>query len=471
MIFSVPKKIFLLAIIGTILCVLINEVNTHYLNTKIPNQFGLIHTADEASYIAPARNFVDKGVWRDNSNGLTAYYQRPPGYGLIYAVNYFLVNQYAFLAVKIVQVICFFISILFFWKILKLLNLNDRWSFFATMIYALFPCYSGFVYFSITEGVTPFLVLWSMFETIKVDRNNKPSIGLIVSNAFLLLVRPQLAIFSLMALVYYIARKKFKISIYVLSAFIPIICWYARTAYISNEVPSLHPIYSSTNNHLFRPTHAAMTDIYRIWEHRSDVFHTHIGKIAYGDSIQIDLVNAELPKEYQSSMRPVFERYQALNNYQFEHFKDQALIESFEGEEQFIKDVNHLRADLIDQNPVDYYLKTPLKSAKDFFNKSYLNLYIFQAEFRGNFVVESFRVLCWLVILFSVIFTFLLPFFISRKSIQFFIVTSIFLFMFYLVFVQRLNEERYIVPILPLFLILGVFSLHLLFNRLKPNKI
>ena len=455
MILSVPAKVIFLAILGTFVCVLLNEVNAHFLNANIPNQFGLIHTADEASYIAPARNFVDKGVWRDNSNGLTAYYQRPPGYGWMYSVYYFLFNKYAFLGMKIMQISGFFLSILIFWKILILLKLPNQWAFFTTATFALLPCYSGFVYFSITEGVTPFLVLWSILEILKADRKEMAPGGLIISNALLLLVRPQLAIFPLMAIIYFIFRKNRKISLYLLSAFIPIVCWYARTAYISGESPSLHPIYSATNNHLFRPTHAAMTEIYRVWEYRSDVFHSQIGRIAYGDSTQIDVVNAEIPIDYQEGMHPIFERYQALNKYQAEHFKNELSIHSFAGELKFIKDVKELRADFIAKHPAEYYIKTPLKSAKEFFNKSYLNLYIFQSEFRGNVLVELLRIGCWFVILASAFFVILSPIQFSWKSIEFFISASIFIFMFYLVFVQRLNEERYLIPILPLMLILG----------------
>jgi len=468
-IFSVPKNIFFIAIIGTFLCVLTNEINAHFLHSHIPNQFGLIHTADEASYIAPAKNFVDLGVWRDNSNGLTAYYQRPPGYGMLFAINYFLFAKYAFLGMKVIQIACFFFSILLFWRIMDQLQLSKRGKFIATTIFAIVPCYSGFVYFSITEGITPFLLLWSVFEYFKTDKKGKPSLGLVFSNILLLLVRPQLAIFPIMVFICFLFHKNFKSSFFIMLSFIPLLFWYGRTASISKELPSLHPIYSSTNNHLFRPTHAAMTDLYRVWEHRSDVFHTHIGHVAYGDSSRIKLVTASLPFQYQSPMQTIFERYQALNRYQIKHFEGQRLIHSFKGEKEFIKDVYILRSQFIAENPVDYYLKTPFKSAKDFFNKSYLNLYIFQAQFRGNLLVETLRIFCWCIIILSTIFTCCLPFIVSRKSMEFFLVMGMMIFMFYLVYLQRLNEERYIVPILPLFLIFGMKGASAMIAKIKES--
>lgn len=456
---TVPKSIFLYAFLGTVLAIFTNEINRSQLNSTLPHQFGMIHTADEASYIVPPKNWVKTGEWKDNSIGLSAYYQRPPGYGGIYLLNFLLLNKSALLGMKILQIFLFFVSCFVFWKILNELKLPPKWQIATTAIYAFLPSYSGFIYFSITEGVTPFFMLWSIYELIHSNNKNTPTKGLIISNALLLIIRPQLAILPLIGILYFLVQKSYKTVGFIALAFVPISAWYLRTAIIAEEIPSIHPIYSATNNHLYRPTHAALTEIYRVWEYRSDVFHTHIGKAISGDSIQLKNIAEEIPSQYRREMIELLNEFSQLNAYRINHFSDKPINDYFKGEVEFISKTNALREKFIEENPIDFYFKTPFKSAVQFMNKSYMNLYIFQVTYRGNFMIEGLRILCWIIFSASVLLTFLIPFKIKWNSLEVALVVGIGLFLFYLVAFQRLNEERYIVPIMPLLLLLGAYSL------------
>lgn len=448
-----PKQILFLAIVGTLLCVLTNEINDLYLNQTLPNQYGMIQTADETSYIVPPQNFVNKGEWKDNSNGLTAYYQRSPGYGLLYLVNYLILGKNALFGLKITQVALFFVSILVFWKILKEFQVTKRLAFIGTAFFAILPLYSGFVYYTLTEGVVPFFTLWSFLELKRSDNQNKIRWQLIVSIAFLVLIRPQLGILPAVGMAYSLIKKQYKLLATISIALLPLFLWYVRTAIISSEIPSFHPIYSKTNNHFYRPSHAAITDLFRIWEWRSDVFHSQTGRVGFGDSLTIQEVVSELPEKYQVAVKPILYEFQSLNRLRLDQYENKKILDYLPGELEFLENVSKVRTQLIKDNQIDYYLKTPVMSMKDFLNKSYMNLFIFQASFRGNWIVESLRVICWLVVIGSLIISFITLFRLKWKSIEFSILVGVFVFLFYLVFVQRLNEERYIVPILPIWLI------------------
>lgn len=462
---SLPKSVLLIAFLGTVLSVSINEFNRHHLNSNLPHQFGMIYTADESSYLVPPENWVNIGEWKDNSMGLTAYYQRPPGYGAIYLINYLLLKENALLGMKILQICIFFFSCIVFWKILKELRLPPKWQYVTMAIFSFLPSYSGFIYFSITEGVTPFFMLWSVYEFFRSNKKNQPTIRLIISSALLLLIRPQLAVFPLMGILYFLVQKNYKTVAFMALAFLPISVWYVRTAFISEEIPSIHPIYSATNNHLYRPTHAALTDIYRVWEYRSDVFHSHIGKAVSGDSNQLKIAVEEIPTQYRQEMIELLYEFSALSNYRVKHFSGKPIKGFYKGELEFISKTKQLRKKFIEENPIDFYFKTPFNSALQFMNKSYLNLYIFQATFRGNFLVEGLRILCWFIFIGSFLLTFLIPLKVKWKSLEVALVVGIGLFLFYLVAFQRLNEERYIVPIMPLLLLLGAYSLFQFTNK------
>ncbi len=464
--FSVPKNILLLAFVGTLICVATNEVNSYLLNQPLQHQFGMVQTADETSYIVPPRNFVNQGEWKDNSNGLTSYYQRSPGYGILYLVNYFILGKYALFGLKILQIGLFFASILIFWRILKEFHLSEKLIFISTAAFALLPLYSGFVYYSMTEGVAPFFTLWSILELKRSDNSNKVRWQLIVSIALLVLIRPQLGLIPLAGFIYGLVTKQYRFSGTILLAILPLFAWYGRIAFISQEIPSFHPIYSKTNNHFYRPSHAAMTELFRVWEWRSDVFHSQTGRLGFGDSTAIKAVVSEIPANYRKAVLPLFVQFQSLNQLRLHDYENAVLVDYLPGELQFIDELHSVRKKLIQNNKFDYYLKVPVMSAKDFLNKSYMNLYIFQGELRGNWLIEILRVVCWLVVVESFGLSFLSLFILKWKSLDAFILVGIGVFMFYLVFVQRLNEERYIVPILPVLLIYAIIG----FKKLMDKK-
>lgn len=470
---SYPKFVLITAFLGTFLCVFTNEYNAHKRQDHLSNQFGMVQTADETSYIVPPKNFISKGEWRDNSNGLTAYYQRPPGYGLLYLLSYSLLGGWALLGLKIIQIPLFFYSILLFWRLTKSIGLSDKLQFIATFVFACLPSYSGFVYYSITEGVTPFFLVWSVFSMVESSNSGKVTWQLTFSNACLLLIRPQLAIIPISVLFYFLVKRYFKAFTFLALAFLPILAWYVRSGIISNEIPSLHPIYSKTNNHFYRPSHGALTDLFRIWEWRSDVFHNQTGRIGFGDSTSILAVANELPEQYREKVTPLLFKFRDLNVYRETKLKNQKITDFIPQEKAFINTVYLTQKELISQNLVDYYLKTPFLSLKEFLNKSYLNLFIFQETYRRNPLMEILRVTCWLIFITSFLGTFLFLFKTRITSIHFYIISGLAVFIFYLVFVQRLNEERYIVPILPLFLVYG-FSfaqfLHYEFSRKGAKK-
>lgn len=103
----------------------------------------------------------------------------------------------------------------------------------------LLSLYSGFIYFSITEGITPFLMLWSCYAFFSESRKQ-----LFAASALLLLVRPQLMIFPLSMLVLSIVRKQRKIAFLLVWSFLPFIGWMLRNAYIAGGPVGIHPIYS-----------------------------------------------------------------------------------------------------------------------------------------------------------------------------------------------------------------------------------
>ena len=124
---------------------------------------------------------------------------------------------------------------------------------------------------------------------------------------------------------------------------------------------------------------------------------------------------------------------------------------------------------MISSNRTEYYLLTPLKSAFELMTKSHLNLFVYQKPWRGNLFIEVLRYLCLIVINLSLLSMILILF--KRNTPIYLKLVSIGVictFMFY-IFFQRMNEERYMTPLLPLMYVGLVILITTLKKRFTTN--
>ncbi len=438
------KKLIVISFVGTILAIFWQELNTFYIQNIDSNRFGMIQTADEASYLAPPINYLSEGVWADNSDGITRFYQRTPGYGSIYMICTLILGKYALLGIKIIQILGYFFSILLIGKISILLLPKQKIALTAALITALLPMYSGFMYYTLTEGITPVLTLWTIYSYLNFNSSKKP-FPVIVSTSLLILVRPQMILLPFLFIVYHLLKRERKLALVITLGFIPFALWQLRTFSISKEIPGLHPIYSSQNNTLFRPSHEAMTNLFRIWESDGEQFHSAIAAIKNG---KIDDALSTIPLQFHAQVKPLLAEYERVLNSK-DAFKSREYLAA---EKKLIKHTNAVINSLKKENKFLTHIKTPLESASYLLSKSQMNLYIFQDPLRGNPFIELLRILS--VILINLGFLAALMLFFRFKFDEL-TVLSVFICVtfFYLIYVQRLNEERYLTPLLPLLLI------------------
>lgn len=466
------KKPVFIAFLGVLLAIIIQEYNIRTYHFQFPYNNGLISSGDEASYLRPPQNLLELGEWKDNSNSITAYFQRPPGYGLLFLVYKLILPSNPWILMKIVQISGYFCSILLFFKLLDLFEIKKRLKLIATYTFILLPCFSGFIYFTITEGISPFLMLLSVYTWVKAyqEPTTRNKLFFVLASAFFLLVRPQLLIFSLLFHLAFLFRKEYKSFTFLTLMYIPLIIWNIRSTVINGSFPCLHPIYSYTNNGLYRPSHEKMTELYRIWEYRSDIFHTSIGTLCQDTTtVSLNQALSYVPPKFHKEVIPIFKEFQQLKFYQAKHIKaNQKLNKAFKGELSFEHAINLLTKKLKRKYWIDYHFKIPVLSFKELIHASHLNLKIFQDDLRGNILIEILRYICLLVVVSAVCISFTSLFLFHHKS-YFYISFSLLIYVFYLMYVQRLNEERYLTPVLPIGFLLCVFFLQFLIEKYLGN--
>lgn len=444
-------KIYLIIFLTVVTLILLNEVNLAYLRPNFPFKQGLITTADEYSYFSPVDQFVKTLKWSQNADGEKAY-MRTPGYSFIYLIAKVIGGANAFMILKIIQITLFAGSILYFSKILQSLNISNNLIVIGSLIYGLLPCFSGFTYYTLTEAVLPFFVLWTLYSFLKVDQNRYISSEIILSSAILILVRPQMVTLPILFLVFFLIKRK-KVSFSMALAFIPLILWNIRTVSITDEWSGFHPIYSKTNNSLYREPHKEMTDLFRIWEYRGDLFHTSMGLLSKDTSeITRQEVLRSIPGKYRSAVDPIFKDFQHFRFMQQSYYAGKKITSHLPGEENLVKQIRSTKNSLIRKNLLDYYLKTPAKSLKKLMVTSMMNLYVFQEPWKDNVFVQVLKYLSFFTLFLGFLSTcYLLLHF--KHQVIYLTALGVISSIFYLSFFQRFNEERYLLPYLSIMLI------------------
>jgi hypothetical protein len=462
---TLKGKIYLITFLSLVLLVVLNEVNLSFLQGNFPYKDGLITTADEYSYFAPADTFLDHFKWAESSDGRPAF-MRTPGYSVIYLLSRLIGGTYAFLILKIIQILLFGGSILLLAKILQLLHVREWLILLFTAIYGLMPCFSGFVYYTLSESVIPFFVLWSLNSVLRQSFEQKLSWSVAVSLACLTLIRPQLVVLPLTFLALVLFRGQRKTAISIVLSFVPLLIWQLRTFSIEGKLTDFHPIYSVSNNSLYRPPHQAMTDLFRLWDCRGDVFHNNMALLSRDtlSSTRKEVLET-IPGKFHSSVEPLLLKFQQFRMMQREEYSGRQLNDYLPGEKELVDGILRKRTELIREYPLDHYVKTPVLSTKKLLGTSMMNLFVFQDPWRNNLLVIALKFLSFGLTTAGILAMIHVILFHVNVTLRLSAI-AVLLSLFYLCFVQRFNEERYLTPYLSLLLIFLAVSV----NRYLPAE-
>jgi hypothetical protein len=473
----------------------VNKINIKYLyhQNKIEwfsNQ--KVTTADDASYLRPADNLLEIGEWRDNSLGNSSYYQREPGYGFLYLTFKLLFKQYALSALLFFQTLLFGISVFLFGKTIFIITQQTKTALIFQLIYGIIPSSYGFIFYNITEAITPFLMIFFIYFLVKLHKNYKDfysQLALAILSMIILIFRPQLLPFTFIypiLVIYKLGLNRLTaktISYYFIIAFSGLFFWNVRGYIISGHVIGLASIYDNTNNTQYRPPHQSFSNLYRIWEYKPEKLHQSLVPIwmntINNQPNNEDIENAvSILPEYITKIIPLkkwielFADYQNTISTQKKYFDNQVPMPTklLPSEILLMSKIDSFSRVLKSKLWWRYYLITPLKSYNKTAIHSNLNLYIFQKTYRGKLLIEVIRWISFLLFTISIFISIWLWVFKLDVLVR---LTSfvIFWYTFYLIFFQRMNETRYMHPIYPIALILISYLFFHLKKRISINNL
>ena len=484
---------FTIALLSLFAALFYNELNVKALRSEAPERlepkYNWVKTADDASYLRPAENYYLHGVWKDNNPGRQSYFLRTPGYGYFrfMLMKIFGLEQ-SYFYFKFVQLFLFSISVVLLFHIAILLGLPDRYALIIETIYGLSPFAAGFLFYSITEGITPALMIIYVFFLLSGYRRSKPSYFILaaLALAYIGITRPLLLLFgaALPLAIYWsglhLSAGK-KLVLVLLTGFIalaPISMWAVRSARIAAEYVGIYPIYYPENNSQFRPTHQAIWEFEKSYGTEGLEFHQCMVPLwkatIAGDTsdIHIDSIMMECPAFVKQTigeqrLRNSYVHYRQSIVYQRSHYlREIAMPDTIPAiEQQVIRDFQTYTSEINSRHWLWCHVVVPVKLFKSISFHSNLSMYMFQHIYRGRWWMEAMR-LAFLILHFLCCLSFIGILFLRGDKlfkILFGIIVGV--YFFYLCYIFRGLEERYTLPIMPLILIGLFYVVHSLSKR------
>lgn len=434
---------------------------------------GSVITADDASYLQEVEKAL--GHRPDLELGIAARRPilRPPGYGWWYMLpRLALAPEQAIAALILLQCLLFACSVALLHEALLAHGIAPliRWP--LLILLAVLPAFHGFLFYTLSEGVTPALALLLLCAALLAlaGRRHWLLVGCVIW-ALLMVTRPVLAWAGLALLPALVARHRSVLRIAGIAALcmLPMILWWANNCARAGRVVSLHPVYQPDELSINRPTHGAFWALAKSWGARGSDFHfameTAFRAALEGDTsarhaehfIQL-APSVSLSAMQQIAVADAFARWQRFTSEQLAPvIRSPSDSFAFTEEEQRIcDDLDRVTRAWRKEHARHHHVRVPLRVLKDLVAHSNLNLWIFQHPLRGKPAMEALRwfsALVHVALLAAAALAFLLRVPAPVRLISF----GCAAYLFYLAYVQRGIEERYTLPVLFIGVVCGAF--------------
>lgn len=160
------RQIVLLFIVPLLVWFLLNELNLKYAISVDKTHYNYVNlNADTEFYTMQIENYMaGHGFTYDANNAKEMAVRRTPGYPLFYALHYVVFGKEgSYWAIRYTQLLLFSLSCVLLTLAVFNFTQNKRWAILAGWTYALSPFIAIYAYYTITESMTPFWVVLTLF--------------------------------------------------------------------------------------------------------------------------------------------------------------------------------------------------------------------------------------------------------------------------------------------------------------------
>jgi 4-amino-4-deoxy-L-arabinose transferase-like glycosyltransferase len=483
----VSKKYLLLALFFLALFALgLNEYNNHLIrrnNTEnsLKNARSLmynssVYSIDNVWYVSQIKNYLNGSGFTVNPEKTNYSVRRTPVYPLFYGLHYLLFGEAgSYYYIRFTQILIYILATIALFYAVYNFTSDKKMALGCALLYGLNPSVVSFLYYTITEAVSPSLVCFILYFLSLCKKHNRKKDWIYAGLFFAIgaLCRPSVFFLSIGILffIFYInkesARNIFKSVLYfTLGASILFTPHVIRNYRNTNEFILLEKYYGDPMD--YGMPNIALRNWISCWMNPADytsetISNNMLTAISRDTSRSKEMV---LEEEMQripmrglivNSKSSIKDAYSSLYDYYNlkMHSKRLSEIDSFEKISRL--KFSELRTEFIHKAPVQYYIITPFLFIKSVVIQSNSSQLVFLDHYKDSYLKIGLKLLLLLlnIYLFSSLLGCLIFF---RKHIAIYMLTVLFVLVnfLYIIFMLKYFEARYLIPLFPCLYITGI---------------
>ncbi|MBK9147127.1 MAG: hypothetical protein IPM12_04800 [Flavobacteriales bacterium] len=389
---------------------------------------------------------------------------RAPGYSLFYLLPRLVLDPLpAISALVWMQCLLYAFTVAMLWDTLVRSGIAGRIRWPLILAFAALPTFHGFLFHTLTEGITPSLALLLLCCALRDQHATHRRwlfAGLLLWS-LLMFTRPALLWTGLALLPGLLRIGRLRASAFALLAVAPLLCWWLVNVMRADALVGLHPLYSASAAGINRPTHGAFWELAKSWGARGDDFHAAM-EAGYRAAIRCDTASRHadafialapeglLTAELEAETRQAFSRWQRFNCEELAPALTSArgtIAITTRSEQGILFALESITAEWRRTHRWHHHVIVPLRVLKQMAAHSNLNLWVFQHTWRGQPAMEALRwfsAILHALLIAAAALAFLLRVPLPVRLLSF----GCAAYLFYLAYVQRGVEERYTLPVL-----------------------
>lgn len=428
-----------------------------------------VTTTDDTSYLKVVEELVDPPAVAEKPR----VDLRAPGYRLWYLIpRLFLPAPEALRVLVVLQCLLFAFSVTLLWEVFLVFGVAPfvRWTF--ALLIAVMPMFHGFLFHTITEGVTPALSLGTLCSALlarRPDRNGWLFAALALWS-LITVTRPVLIWVGLPVVQVLWSRFAMVRALLLCAlAFVPTGIWWLHNMTKAGGYMSLHPIYRADEPGITRPTHGAFWELGKSWGMPGDSLHS-IMEPAFQNALVGDTsaIYAQrfiatapantLSAEQVSRITSAFSAWQRFTAEVLAPAlaRPERALGPQPEEERIIDQVDAITKAYRKEHAWRYHIAVPINILRKMIAHSNLNLYLFQQALRGRGWVEALRWFSAIVHILLLSSLFIAVWWRMDHAVRLAALGAV-LYLLYLAYVQRGVEERYTLPVLHMAVLVAGF--------------
>lgn len=425
-----------------------------------------VTATDDASYLTPVDVFLGDRPDKDAERFHDRADLRAPGYRIWYLLPRLVMGPIPALSVLVIlQCLLYACAVMLLWEVFLAHEIRTWLRIGIILLFAVMPTFHGFLFHTISEGVTPSLSLLVLCCALMAERSRSARwlwTGIAIWS-LLMVTRPALlwvgfALFPAMRAQW---PSTLRMAAVCVLAFVPTGIWWVGNMVKTGDFVGLHPMYRADEPGITRPTHGAFWGLAKSWGARGEEFHP-VMESAYRAALVCDTASTyangylalappgSLTAEQVSDIRTAFWKWQRFNCEQLAPAMASPVGTvpiTTRAELDILITLDRVTEDWQTQHSLYYGVRVPMRVLKEITLHSNLNLYLFQEHLRGRPWMEALRWFSAAVHVALLLLVFLAASVRTPPSVRRCALFAC-LYIGYLAYVQRGVEERYTLPVL-----------------------